>query len=249
MRIRVACDLRVRQHGFKTTGYTQWVAGDLLAFYLSGKSFRRGPAEIKMKLHGTRYGIAAKVRILTVDRPRGTGDYLYTARITEIADRHREQLDLWLEELSRPSSARHAPVTSRSTESGTGRRKSLGGALKHGLDKGRSGGKKETHKAARRGPVFPPIFDVSPDAQTITVTWQDWASVGGSLDKGLADDKLEVPYRARHPPVGWDLTVRLRLPDRSTHAAMGRVVRSEGAFLYLALSLKDSTKAALRSGG
>ncbi len=240
MRTRVICDVSVRQSGFKADGWTQWVDRELVAFFLPGRPLRRGFADMRVKLHGTATSVVMKARILTVDKDTGVIDTLYSARITEMRQGHRDRWNAWFDELTTAPTSKPVETSSVVAAKAAGRT-GLGGALKEGLDRARAA------KSAPAGPVYPPSYNLASDSSSLTVEWDGWASVAATWKAGLSGGKLEVPTRARHPPPGWDMMVRLNLPDGSRHVAAARLKVSQGNFMHLEVSLKDRTRSAIEN--
>lgn len=239
MRIRVGTDVHVIQRGRKVSGLTSWMSADLLAFSLRGRALQRGHAEMRLELMGTTTVIEARVRILTVEFVGTSGSCNYTARIMEIERGDRMRLDGWLEERSQLTAS-----FSRSASTSRGRRGGLGGALRSGLEKGRSAEDADSEGAA--DPVLVPTTTLSPDGSTLVVAWANWRSVTASWESSLREGSLEAWIERTHPPLGYDLIVQLCLPDGSVRATMGRVTNSGGSNLTVSVTLKDKVRDALR---
>jgi len=191
----VGTDVHVIQRGRKVSGLTSWMSADLLAFSLRGRALQRGHAEMRLELMGTTTVIEARVRILTVEFVGTSGSCNYTARIMEIERGDRMRRDGWLEERSQLTAS-----FSRSASTSRGRRGGLGGALRSGLEKGRSAEDADSEGAA--DPVLVPTTTLSPDGSTLVVAWANWRSVTASWESSLREGSLEAWIERTHPPPG-----------------------------------------------
>ncbi len=248
MRIKRAIDMTVRQRNLELRGTTSWLAHDLLAFNLRGKTLNRGQAELRLDLYGTGDVVEASVRIMTIELGGMSRRNNYTARIVSISENDRARLDAWFEDRSR--SVTHSTSRSATRKGG---RQGIRDALRSGLDKSRVDSPDELPPqeppATTPDPtgdlVLAPTVKLAGDGSSMSVTWSNAKSVTASWEESLCHGKLRVYLEGRHPPRGYTLIVQLCLPDGSVHAAMGRVDHSDGPTLYLNMTLKTSVEQAL----
>ncbi len=235
MRLDIQSAVALRHRDQRAFGTARWIEGARVAFTTYGDIVAGERMEMRLELTGAYDTIWAEVLIQTV-RPVGLGGpQLCTGDIVHIPETDRDKLDNWVEErsvsqVSLAGGEAVAPSTARTQTSSVSERgrTSIGDALRRSLEARSTGERLPRNRAA---------FELSRDGSLLSAAWTSWQALAQDWSQQLGQGVLRVDTALRCPPPGYELTVRLCLPDGQVLAVRGRVRGSDDNGMVLELDL------------